>query len=415
MALSFAFQTSPEILVGGDGIGRGVERATAAGRRVLLVTGVRSLEQSGTLDAVLDRLDDAGAEVTRWTVSGEPDVGVVDEGTAACRAAGCTSILAVGGGSVIDTAKAVGALAGNGGRALDYLEDVGDLGGGRRVTRRGIPVVALPTTAGSGSEVTRNSVLRVPELAVKRSMRSELMLPSAAVVDPALSATAPVDVAAAAGLDALTHLIEAYVSKKAQPMTDALAVAGIRMAVGALRALAAEAPDRASAEQMAVASLFGGIALANAGLGAVHGLVAPLGGRFPVPHGAACACLLPHTIVANRRALAERSPGNPALARYEEIAEIVRTSGTSPRDTGSGRTARSKGPASSRTSVDWAADSLEELRTSLKVPDLGTFGVDPAAVPDVVAGSRGSSMKGNPVELTDDELAGILHAALAVA
>lgn len=407
MALSFGFQTSSEILFGADGVGRGVERAMASGRRILLVTGVRSLDESGTLDAILDRLDGRGAEVTRWTVGGEPDVSVVDEGAAACRAAECTAILAAGGGSVIDTAKAVGALVGNGGRALDYLEDVGDLGGGRQVTRRGIPVVALPTTAGSGSEVTRNSVLRVPELSVKRSMRSELMLPAAAVVDPALSATAPAGVAAAAGLDALTHLIEAYVSRRAQPMTDALAVAGIRMAVGALRALAAEAADGASAERMAVASLFGGIALANAGLGAVHGLVAPLGGRFPVPHGAACACLLPHVMTTNRRALAQRSPGSPAMARYEEIAEIVRTAGAS------GGPGGSRGPASGRTSVDWAADSLEELRISLEVPALTTFGVDPAAMPDVVAGSRGSSMKGNPVDLTDDELAGILHAALA--
>ena len=250
MALSFAFRTSSEILFGGDGIGRGVERAAASSRRILLITGAGSLERSGVLDVILDRLDDLGAEVTRWTVPSEPDISLVDDAATACQEAGCTAILAAGGGSVIDTAKAVGALAANGGRALDYIEDVGDLGGTQQLRRRALPVVAMPTTAGSGSEVTRNSVLRVPELSVKRSMRSDLLLPAAAVVDPALSAGAPVEVAAAAGLDALTHLIEAYVSRNAQPMTDALAIAGIRMAVDALRALAAGSADAASAGRL---------------------------------------------------------------------------------------------------------------------------------------------------------------------
>jgi alcohol dehydrogenase class IV len=399
MPLSFAFSTSSEILFGGDGIGRGVERAVASGRRILLVTGARSLEGSGVLDVILDRLDDLGAEVTRWAVPSEPDISLVDAGAAACREAGCTAILAVGGGSVIDTAKAVGGLAANGGRALDYLEDVGDLGGGRHLIARALPVVAMPTTAGSGSEVTRNSVLRVPELSVKRSMRSDLLLPAAAVVDPALSAGAPVNVAAAAGLDALTHLIEAYISRRAQPMTDALAVSGIRMAVDALRALAHGSADTASAERMAVASLFGGMALANAGLGAVHGLVAPLGGRFPVPHGAGCACLLPHAITTNHRALAERMPGHQALSRYEEIAAIVHGV-----DRGSGTT---------RTSIERAADVLEELRRNLGVPPLATFGVAESDVEAMVAASRGGSMRANPIDLTDEELSTILHAALA--
>ena len=399
MALSFAFRTSSEILFGNDGVGRGVERAVASGRRILLVTGAGSLERSGALDAILDRLDDLGAEVTRWTVPSEPDISLVDAAAAACRAADCTAILAAGGGSVIDTAKAVGALAANGGRALDYVEDVGDLGGGRQLRMRALPVVAMPTTAGSGSEVTRNSVLRVPELWVKRSMRSDLLLPAAAVVDPALSAGAPVEVAAAAGLDALTHLIEAYVSRNAQPMTDALAVAGIRMAMHALRALAAGTADAASAEQMALASLFGGIALVNAGLGAVHGLVAPLGGRFQVPHGAACACLLSHTLTTNHRALTTRLPTHQALARYQEIAQIVRAP------------ARELG--SPRTAIEQTADALEELRRSLGVPSLQAFGIDESAVEPVVAGSRGGSMRANPIDLTDDELVTILQSALS--
>ena len=524
--LSFAFRTSSEILFGDDGARRAPELAAASGSRVLLVTGAHSLERSGVLDSILDRLDDLGAEVTRWTVPSEPDVSLVDAGAQTCRAAECTNVLAAGGGSVIDTAKAVAALAANGGSALDYLENVGDLGGGRQLRRQALPVVALPTTAGSGSEVTRNSVLRVPELAVKRSMRSHFMLPAAAVVDPALSAGAPVEIAAAAGLDALTHLIEAYVSKGAQPMTDALAVPGIRMAMGALRALADGSANAVSGEQMAVASLFGGIALANAGLGAVHGLVAPLGGSFSVPHGAACACLLPHTISANRRALAERMPGHHALSRYREIAaaagldalthliEAYVSKGAQPMTDalavpgirmamvalraladGSANAASGErmavaslfggialanaglgavhglvaplggsfsvphgaacacllphtisanrralaermpghpalsryreiaaivngphgphGADSSDGDIEQAADALEELRSNLGVPPLRTFGVDEAAFGSMVAGSRGGSMRGNPIELTDDELTGILAAALA--
>jgi alcohol dehydrogenase class IV len=362
--------------------------AARAGGRVLLVTGARSLERSGVLASILGHLDELRAEVTRFVVPSEPDIGLVDSGAEACRAADCTVVLAAGGGSVIDTAKAVAGLAANGGTALDYVEDVGR---GQQLRRRALPVVALPTTAGSGSEVTRNSVLRVPDLSVKRSMRSDYLLPAAAVVDPSLSAGAPVEVAAAAGLDALTHLIEAYVSKGAQPMTDALALPGIRMAVDALRALADGAADTASAERMAMASLFGGLALANAGLGAVHGLVAPLGGRFSVPHGAACACLLPYTMTTNLRALAERMPRHQALPRYAEIAGLV--NGGDP-------------------SVERAAESLDALRAGLGVPTLAAFGVGEPALEEVVAGSRGGSMRANPVELTDDELLGILSGAL---
>lgn len=389
MGLTFQFRTSSEILFGSGGIDRATMLAAARGGRVFLVTGSGSLERSGALAGILDHLDALGAEVTRFVVRSEPDVGLVDTGAELCRAAGCTAVLAAGGGSVIDTAKAVAGVSANGGRAIDYVEDVG---GGQVLRQRALPVVAMPTTAGSGSEVTRNSVLRVPELAVKRSMRSDHLLPSAAVVDPALSAGAPTDVAAAAGLDALTHLIEAYVTKGAQPVTDALAVPGMRMAVSALRALAAGAADSVTGERMALASLYGGIALANAGLGAVHGLVAPLGGSFSVPHGAACACLLPHTVVTNRRALEQRTPAHPANARYEEIAGIV-----NPGD----------------TSIERAADSLEELRVSLGVASLGTFGIGEGAFPDILAGCRGGSMRGNPIELTDDELVGILSAALA--
>lgn len=387
MGRSFAFRTAGQVLFGDGESRRAPALAAAFGPRVLLVTGAGSLERSGVLAELTDSLDGLGASVTRWIVPGEPDVDVVDAGAARAREAGCASVLAVGGGSVIDAAKAIAALCVNGGAALDYLEEVG---GGQEIGMPGLPVVAVPTTAGSGAEVTRNSVIRVPDAAVKRSMRSDHLLPRVAVVDPGLAATAPVSVAAAAGLDALTHLIESYICLGAQPMTDAYGLPGIRLAMAGLRALATSPGE--GAEERSLASLWGGICLANAGLGAVHGLVAPLGGTACIAHGVACACLLPHTIRVNAEALRQRVPESPAIARYGEVFAIV-----SPSDP----TARG------------SAEGLEALRRSLGVPALSAAGLAEKDLEAVIEGSRGGSMRGNPVALTDGELSAILHSALA--
>ena len=397
----FAFRTARQILFGPGESRRAAEIAASLGRRVLLVTGARSLERSGGLAGISAAVSDRGAAVVRWVVPTEPDVALVDAGAAASREAGCDAVLAVGGGSVIDAGKAIAALATNPGPALDYLEEVG---AGRVLTRVPLPVVAVPTTAGSGSETTRNSVLRVPEASVKRSLRSDLILPAWAVVDPELSATAPPAVAAAAGLDALTHLIESYTSTGAHAMSDALALPGIRLAAAGLHALAAAATGGAgraadggtpgsapAAGERALASLWGGITLANAGLGAVHGLAAPLGGTARVAHGVACACLLPHTLVVNVEALRRRRPASPALARYRDVLGIV-----SPHD----------------PTPEGAAATLEDLRRRLGVPSLGAVGLKRAELEGVVEGSRGGSMRSNPIELTDAELTSILDAAL---
>jgi alcohol dehydrogenase class IV len=271
---------------------------------------------------------------------------------------------------VLDTAKAAAALAPNGGEALDYLEGVGR---GRVLERPSLPFIAVPTTAGSGSEATRNAVLRVPDLHVKRSLRSEFMVPRVALIDPELSESCPLPVAASAGLDALTHLIEGYVSIGAQPTTDALALKGITLAARGLVGLSRGKPD---VEAMSLASFWGGIVLANAGLGAVHGLVAPLGGRFEVPHGMGCACLLTATMRTNISALRERAPDSPALLRYEEILREV--------------------------------PDLDLLRSDLGVPSLGAFGLSADQFSAVIAGSRAGSMNFNPITLTDSELEEIL-------
>jgi alcohol dehydrogenase class IV len=358
--MAFALRVPQEVHFGRGEVRRLPEIVARFGRRPFVVTGSRPAPV-------------ALADAVRWSVHGEPEIGTADEGARVCRESGCDVVVAIGGGSVLDTAKAAAALAPNGGEALDYLEGVGR---GRNLERPSLPFVAVPTTAGSGSEATRNSVLRVPGLKVKRSLRSEFMIPRVALVDPELSESCPLPVAASAGLDALTHLIEGYVSIGAQPTTDALALKGIVLAAQGLTGLSRGKPD---VEAMSLASFWGGIVLVNAGLGAVHGLVAPLGGRFAVPHGMGCACLLTATMRTNIKALRERAPESPALARYAEIERALRD-----------------------------VPDLDRLRADLGVPSLGAFGLSSDEFSAVIAGSRAGSMNYNPITLTDSELEHIL-------
>jgi alcohol dehydrogenase class IV len=375
--MPFTFLTTPEIRFGPRESARAKETALRFGRRPFLVTGGRSFDALWIAPSL--------AGVPRFAVRGEPDIASIDEAAALCREAGADVVLGVGGGSALDTAKAVAAMAVHEGSVRDYLEQVGD----RKLDRPPLPSVAVPTTAGSGSEATKNAVIRVPDLKVKRSLRHERLLPRVALVDPELSGSAPAAVAASAGLDALTHLIEGYVSTGAQPTTDALALPGIRLAARGLRALAGRSRSPEAREAMALASFWGGIVLANAGLGAVHGLVAPLGGRSAIAHGTACACLLVETVRANVAALRTRDPGSPALDRYAEAARAL-----------------------GAPSVEAALEELVSLRRRLGVEPLSFYGATEADVAPIVGASRGGSMKSNPVELTDAELAGIVRAAL---
>lgn len=380
--MRFSLRTPAEILFGPGEARRVAEVVSRYGKRVFLVTGSSSLERTGFLDSM------SALSFERYKISGEPEVAGVDEGARRCREADADVVLAVGGGSALDTAKAVSAMATNDGSVLDYLEGVG---AGRPVAHPPLPFIAVPTTAGSGSEATKNAVIRVPEKRVKRSIRHDLLLPRVAIVDPELSGNAPRDVAASAGLDALTHLIESYVSNNAQPTTDALALPGIRLAARGLKALASGRADADSREAMALASLWGGITLANAGLGAVHGIVAPLGGRCAIAHGIGCACLLVETVHMNIKALREREPENPALSRYAEIASAFLPGNRNPESVGT---------------------SLASLRRDLGIPTLSRYGVKKEDVAPLVRDSRGSSMKYNPIVLTDEELEQIVTASI---
>jgi alcohol dehydrogenase class IV len=390
--MQFQFRTAAQILFGRGEHKRAARLTAGYGRRVLLVTGSSSLLRSGILSSLRESLAEQTEHVEAVTVGGEPDVALADALARQCRQAGCDVVLAVGGGSVLDVGKAVAALAPNDGSSIEYLEDVGR-GSTRALQQTPLPVLAVPTTAGSGSEVTRNSVLKVPELRVKRSLRSDQLLPKVAIVDPELVATAPQRVAAAAGMDALTHLIEGYLSKGAQPMTDLLALRGISLLWQSLHSLAGLYEGRAEAvapevhDHLALASMWGGIVLANAGLGAVHGLVAPLGGLCDVAHGDGCACLLPATFRVNAVALQKRAPHSPAMARLGELVRLLTAGGDD---------------------LEAAVERLTALRQALGIRGLAAQGVESSQFAQVISQSRGGSMRSNPVELSDEELLCIL-------
>jgi len=299
-------------------------------------------------------------------------------------------VAAIGGGSVIDLGKAVAMLLANGGDPLDYLEVVG---AGQPITRPAAPCVAVPTTAGTGAEVTANAVLAVPEHRLKASLRSPLMIPRVALVDPQLTASCPPPVTAASGLDALTQCLEPFVSVRATPLTDGLAREGLRRAAAGLRAAHADGGDLAARTNMAMCALLGGMALANAKLGAVHGLAGVIGGTADVPHGMACAALLAPVIEANVRALRSAPLGSRALDKYAEAAQLL---------TG-------KPGASVKDGLAWIGETL----TLLGVPGLAAFGLG-AEQADAIAAAAlaSSSMRGNPVPLNQDQLAAVFLEAL---
>jgi alcohol dehydrogenase class IV len=376
---SFEFATAARILFG-EGTLRQVPAAAASlGRRALLVTGA-SPDRAQPLRQALEA---ANVSSVPFSVPGEPTLDLV---RSAPR--DCDFVIAFGGGSALDAGKALAALLTNPGDPMDYLEVIGL---GRPLAFPAAPCIAIPTTAGTGSEVTRNAVLASPAHRVKASLRHASMLPRLAVVDPELTYGLPPAVTASTGLDALTQLIEPYVSLRANPMTDQFCVEGMRRAAVALPRVWKNGGDRAARSDMAWSSLLGGMALANAALGAVHGFAAPLGGMFPIPHGAACAAVLPHAMEVNVRALRARAPEK--LIRYDDVARLI---------TGMPR-------ASAADGVAWIA----ELCRKLEIPALRAYGVGESDLPALVEkAAQSSSIKGNPIVLTGEELREIVSRSL---
>jgi alcohol dehydrogenase class IV len=385
--MSFEFATATRVIFGRGVLAQAAEVVVGLGaRRLLLVTG-KSPQRA---EPLRQQLRAAGIDAIELAVPGEPTVDLARAGVARALAEGCQAVVAFGGGSALDAGKAIAGLAANGGDPLDYLEVIGR---GRALERPSLPFLAIPTTAGTGSEVTRNAVLLAPDQRVKVSLRSPHLLPRAAIIDPELLAGAPPSVLVASGLDALAQLIEPFISGRANPVTDGLAREGIARSVRSLRRAVLEGADSDRREDLAIASLLGGLCLANAGLGAVHGFAAPAGGMFAAPHGAVCAALLAPAMAVNLRALATRAPAHPARARFEELGGLL--------------TGRAQ--AGGDDAVAW----LAALSQDLGVVGLGRFGMTAGDVPTLVAKAKvASSMKGNPLPLTDDELTEIAQRAL---
>ena len=383
MTGAFEFATASRIVFGA---GRAAELpaiVSGLGSRVLVCTG----GSPGRHDRLLAGLG-AGAAV--FPVREEPTAGLVRAGVASARRHGADVVAAIGGGAVIDAGKAIAMLLGNGGAPLDYLEVIG---AGKEIARPSAPLVAVPTTAGTGAEVTANAVLAVAGHGMKASLRSPLMLPRVALVDPQLTVSCPPAVTAASGLDALTQCLEPLVSIRANPVTDGLAAAGLRHAAAGLRAAHADGQNLAARTDMAVCALLGGLSLANAKLGAVHGLAGVIGGMAPVPHGMACAALLAPVTQSNLRALRSGPSGHPALGRYTQAAQILAGDPSAGIEAG----------------LAW----IRETVALLGVPSLRAFGIGPEQADEIAAkAARSSSMQGNAVPLSHDELRAIVMAAI---
>jgi alcohol dehydrogenase len=435
MADDFTLARLPSIAFGAGAVERLPDAIARHGRTALIVTGARSFRAGPRWRWLLAALTERGVAIVDARVSGEPSPADVDAIVAVGRAAGADVVVGIGGGSALDAAKATAGLLRTGTSAGDHLEGVGP---GLPYPGPTVPFIAVPTTAGTGSEATRNAVLSVIGPAgYKRSFRDERLVAAEAIVDPDLLVGASPASIAANGMDALTQLLEALVSTRASPVTTALALRGLEAvrdgllpwhaaamggatadpaaaatgagtaggaaadttvaATGAGTAGGAAADTTVAARSaMALAALLSGICLANAGLGVVHGLASPLGAAFPIPHGAACGAVLVAGTEANLLALASRASGSPALARYAAAGRIL---ASLPADT----------PAELARSA--LVDTLRRWRDAVGTPGLAAWGIGGGEVPALVAGSRGSSMRTNPVELTDDEIAAVVRAS----
>jgi alcohol dehydrogenase len=390
----FSLSRLPRIEFGTGSLHKLPAISRSFGTHALLVTGSGSLKRSPYWQIVTEGFNAQGISWSHLAIPGEPSPHMVDKAVRSLRAEPIDVVIGIGGGSALDAAKAIAGLLKPGNSVMDHLEGVGPE---RPYAGPATPFIAVPTTAGTGSEATRNAVLSVqgPD-GFKKSFRDEKLVAEYALVDPDLLTTCPPAVIAANGMDAFTQLLESYVSSRAMPLTDSLAWGGMKAARDGLRALFADAGNAAARERMAYAALVSGITLAQVGLGSVHGLAAPLGAFFPIPHGVACGTLVAMATRINIETLRAREPAHPALEKYAQVGRLLSKQGQLERDAAHAA----------------LIDTLETWTHALKLPKLAHYGVTLADIPRIVANSRGSSMKTNPVSLADSEIAAILNARI---
>jgi alcohol dehydrogenase class IV len=387
----FAIARLPRIEFGSGQFSRLGELSAPYGQHVLLVTGASSFTSTPYWPQLQQQFDQLGMTFSSVSISGEPSPQMVDQAVAQYAGADIDVVIGIGGGSALDAAKAIAGLLRPGNSVMDHLEGVGP-----ELEYKGpaLPFIAVPTTAGTGSEATKNAVLGVQGPGgFKKSFRDDKLVAEVAIVDPDLLASCPPEVIAANGMDALTQLIESYVSLRSNIFCDALGISGLRAARDGLVALfTSKGQDGAARERMAYASLISGINLAQTGLGSVHGLAAPLGAFYPIPHGAVCGTLVATATETNIRTMCARDADNPALERYARISEVL----------------CQKRHRSKQEAWEKLIELLHRWTEDLQLQKLSDYGLQPSGIEQVVANARGSSMKTNPIMLSDDELAAIL-------
>jgi alcohol dehydrogenase class IV len=389
MLQSFTLEQPPSIFFGAGTRNRLPELIPRFGRRVVLFTGHSWLSRSGWRERLLALLEPFELSVLPCA-AGEPVVEEVAGLLDRVRALGPDVIVAVGGGSVLDTAKAVSALLGAAGGVEDYLEGIGR---GLQLERAGVPWLALPTTAGTGAEATKNAVLKSRAHGAKKSLRSPHLLASCVLVDPELSVGAPLGLCGASGMDALTQLIESYVSRKAAPIPRALARAAFPVMLSALKAIPRNPEDLDARTAAAFGALCSGIALANSGLGAAHGFASGLGGLYDIPHGLICAVFMRPVLRANAELIRRDC---------EQLRQAAREYGR--QSISAGGESGAEGAAGHEDAVAWLAGEIEALFELYELPrDLRGLGVDRELIPEIARRSSGSSMSGNPRELSQQE------------
>lgn len=384
--MRFEFATATRIVFGLGVLREVGPIAKDFGTRALIVTG----RDSTRAEPLLQLLAAENISTVTFSVPTEPSIEVVEAATTLARKEQCDFVIGFGGGSALDAGKSAAIMLTNSGELLDYLEVIGR---GKQLANPSAPFIAIPTTSGTGAEVTRNAVLASPAHRTKVSLRSALMLPKVALIDPELTRGLPPGVTANSGLDALTQLIEPFLCHRANPISDSFCKEGIPRAARSLARAVENGNDITAREDMSLASMFGGLALSSAGLGAVHGFANPIGGMFDAPHGAICAALLPHVMELNLRALRQRTPQSETLRRFDEVAQLLTGNTNATADDG----------------IKW----IQNLANNLKTAPLGSYGISPNDFPDLIEkASKASSMKANPVALTSEELTEILRRAI---
>jgi len=384
--MKFEFTTVDRIIFGAGKVNEILSVIPTCNQNICVVAGKNLIRA----EPVTKQLEREKIDFVTIQVDTEPTVENVNAAVNRAREAGCGCVVGIGGGSVLDTGKVIAALLTNEGEIFEYLEVIGK---GNKLVNPSVPYIAIPTTAGTGAEVTRNAVLTSLEHKVKVSMRSQFMLPFCAIIDPLLTLSMPKDVTAYTGLDAMTQLIEAYVSNKANPLTDSLCREGLKLVARSLPEVYINGNNKSAREDMASASLFGGLGLANSKLGAVHGFAGPLGGNIHAPHGSICGCLLPFVMEANIKELKSKQKSSIALFKYNEIAKII--------------------TRNEDADLFDCIVFVRKLCDFFGIPNLADLGLSKNKINTIVEqAQRASSMKGNPILLPYEELQNILTSAL---